>query len=497
MILVLSARNPGEITKFRKCVGGDHKHYGMRRRRRVVVFLGSLPEDGLPPVGRSYNTDDSFQAVRVTFTHREIGDPMFRRSLAGLFVLSACIFPLACSEEEPDEGEMTDDGDTVSLGGSNGSGSDGEDASACGGQIEGLGACGSDAVNAKTVPANILLVLDKSGSMDNLPHEEAESTLWEATRSAIKETLEEANENVSFGLQLYPTRDGAPIPKDCYPNCCEMPEHAEMDVPIAEGAENREAIVSKLSMTAPGGGTPTAEALSRAYRYFTTGPGAELEGDKFVLLATDGGPNCNSTLTCEAAQCTYNIDGNCELAPENCCASTANREGCLDDANARSQIEDLRTLGVDTFVVGLTGSEEYSEQLDSFAEAGGRAMTNDTYKYFRVSAKGTTTGLAGVLQEITRQLVQKCDVQLDSSIPDPTRVNVAVDCSVIPRSTESPDSGEGGAGGAVAGDSNESTWVLDEEAEPTTVRLQGAICDQIESTGVERVDIVYGCPTVY
>ena len=40
---------------------------------------------------------------------------------------------------------------------------------------------------------------------------------------------------------------------------------------------------------------------ARAYDYFTTGAGKSLSGDRFVLLATDGGPNCNPSLTCTTA----------------------------------------------------------------------------------------------------------------------------------------------------------------------------------------------------
>src|SRR5437868_2299358 len=67
--------------------------------------------------------------------------------------------------------------------------------------------------------------------------------------------------------------------------------------------------VTVLTPTRPmdAGGTPTAHALQLASEYFTTGSGKNLAGDKYVLLATDGGPNGNA-LTCDAMTCTTNLD---------------------------------------------------------------------------------------------------------------------------------------------------------------------------------------------
>src|SRR5690606_31552449 len=105
-------------------------------------------------------------------------------------------------------------------------------------------------------------------------------------------------------------------------NCCEMPDDIEMNVPIGSGSEAVDLIVEQLDNTVPGGGTPTARALERALEYFTSGEGASLDGDKFVLLATDGGPNCNSVLECGADLCTYNLDGMRDCSgykDQNCC----------------------------------------------------------------------------------------------------------------------------------------------------------------------------------
>lgn len=431
---------------------------------------------------------------------------MARRLPLLSLLLAGFVIPLSCSSKN-------DDDVSSGTGGSAGApatGTGGFGGALSGGfickEFAGLGNCGVDAVTAKTTPVNMLLVLDKSGSMASPPDEDSTGSLWDATRSALSTALDDAPEAVSFGLQMYPAKE---IPQDCSGNCCDMPEGDDIDVPIEDGDDVRERIVQLLDRTNPGGGTPTAAALARAYQYFATGPGADLDGDRFVLLATDGGPNCNSGASCELEACTINIDEQCLNPNVNCCAT--NRAGCLDDDETLTQIQMLRGIGVDTFVVGLTGTEQYAEQLDGFAEAGGRPREGKPEKYFKVGAQGSADGLAQVLSEITTQLVQSCDRQLAEAPPDLNQVNVAVNCEIIPWGNppedEQPTGGEGGQGGqggmssvdpddGATNGNDEDYWWLDDSSDPPTIRIGGNVCGTIESEGVERIDIVLGCPTV-
>lgn len=428
---------------------------------------------------------------------------MKRRAPLALLLLAGSVFPISCSEDPNDSGSDaatggsgTSTGGGISVDGSStgGQGGDGstDDPQACK-QFQGLEQCGLDQLSAETTPVNILLVLDKSGSMDSQPDGASSTTLWQAVNTALEDALESASPAVSFGLQLFP---GQSVIRDCDgADCCGI-SGTEVDVEVGEGEEPRAAILDKLSRTQPGGGTPTAEALARAYQYYTTGPGADLEGGKFVLLATDGGPNCNEGNECEAEACTLNIDGNCSVDPLNCCATTPT--GCLDDENVLAQIEQLYTAGIDTFVVGLAGTEEYASQLDSFAEAGGRAREGADDKYYKVAATGSAAGLTEVLNDITRQLVQQCDVELAPGDLDLNELNVAVDCSVIPFDVPE-ETGEGGGAGASSDPyDGPSYWWIDglEDGEVPTVHLGGDICGVIKTSGVERIDILRGCPTV-
>jgi hypothetical protein len=182
-----------------------------------------------------------------------------------------------------------------------------------------------------------------------------------------------------------------------------------------------------------------------------------------------------------------NIDdiGGCPVEGLNCC--TATPEGCLDDVEAIAQIEDLASIGVQTIVVGIPGSEPYASVLEDFATVGELVPPGASgAEPFRVSAQGgeaeLTATLAGIYDEITTELVRSCELpiteeQLDNINLDD--VHVAVDCQIIPR------------------DQNleaESGWHFDVPEEPTALVIHGDICTTILVEGVQRIDAVFGCP---
>jgi hypothetical protein len=193
--------------------------------------------------------------------------------------------------------------------------------------------------------------------------------------------------------------------------------------------------------------------------------------------------------------CTLNIDEReeeltCKTNGTNCCGS-ANSVHCLDDDASSDAVSRLGSAGIDTFVIGVPGSEAYASVLDDLADEGGRALVGEDQKYFAVDGSGGVEGLIAVFRRITQDLVTSCDIQL-SEVPESTiNVNVAVDCEVIPQFAEG--TGNGGAGGAENG---EEQWVVDGVTDPPTIRLRGSLCDRIQDEGVDRVDVILGCPTV-
>jgi von Willebrand factor type A domain len=342
------------------------------------------------------------------------------------------------------------------------------------GVLTGLGTCGGTSVEAKLRTVNMLLLIDKSGSMtDPL----GDTDKWTALKSALGTALGNVKSQMNFGLVMFPYAPFRTIPvDDCGSDCCDLATgSAAVLVSVSPGSIAVGEIGDELEQTDPGGGTPTAAALDSALDYFTNGDGAALEGDNYVLLATDGGPNCNDALTCTADTCTTNLDGDCDVG--NCCQDADAHNLCLDDQSVITKLDALATAGISTFVVGLPGTQQYGQYLDEFAAAG-MPDASDPH-YYAVSESDGVEGLINVFESITTELVRSCTVTLDETPPQLDNVNVAIDCDIVPQD------GSDGSG-----------WDFDMVPNPTAVILRGPVCDRLQQDGAKRVDVVFGCPTV-
>ena len=424
-----------------------------------------------------------------------------RRIFLGAALIFATIpLDFACSSDE----EPQDDGDSMGMndidpmlgvGGDKPGSGNGQ---ACA-SFSGLNNCASAGKSAKKQEVQLLLLIDKSGSMED--KDGFTDSKWATMREALQESLTEARAEINVGLSLYPFPKNPLIgisSATCgnLDNCCEMPSSSEPNIPVGKGEDTVPLILDEFVKVRPGGGTPTSVALDHAYDYFVNGSGKDLKGDRYVVLATDGGPNCNSDLACEASTCTFNIeerqiDGRpmCERDGENCC-TIAGDPRCLDDKASQDAIAQLHSAGIDTFVIGVPGSELYADVLDDLAVEGGRPL-GGVRKYFQVDAQGGVEGLSSVFRRITEDLVTTCDIQLEEEPTSLQEVNVAVDCEVIPQNAED---GAGGAGGESA--EGEKNWLVDADTSPPTIRLQGGLCERVQE-GVDRVDVILGCPPVY
>jgi hypothetical protein len=288
-------------------------------------------------------------------------------------------------------------------------------------------------------------------------------------KTAINATVAGSGESISYGLLLYP--DDA---------TCGVP--GGPDVAIA--TDSATDIETELDAADPSGSTPTASALAAALDYYTEGDGADLEGLKYVLLATDGGPNCNAgSDSCAIDECTFNIEeafnpGSYPACDEalNCCDGDETQ--CLDDADTVAAIEALEAAGVTTIVVGIAGTEAYSDLLDDMAVAGGSPDPDAPPSYYAVE-DGDAGGLAEVLESITMGLIKDCEFQLAAEPPDRDEINVKVDGETVPYDE---DGMEG--------------WTWDESTDPDTVVLVGDACTQVREQGAESVEVTFGCPTI-
>jgi hypothetical protein len=336
--------------------------------------------------------------------------------------------------------------------------------------------CGARLASSELKTANLLVLLDKSESMSS-PFGTSVTTRWDATKSALSEALN-GMRILNVGLDLFPAAEvpfscGTGMPGGSDPCCATQDPTAALEVPIGSGRERVAEILFKLDSTSPAGGTPMAAALRRAYYQFTTGPGAALAGDKYVLLVTDGGPNCNPNVAteCGPSQCTRNLDGiaaDCTSTGPSCCNSPTLYTSCLDDEAVRAEIERLLGVGVSTFVVGIPGSEPYLAQLNAFAQAGGHAQPASISgaTYYEAAEPSQLTEM---LRDIMASLVPTCELPTAVPIGDPSNVFVFKDCVRIP-------------------DTDWCAW-----GGTKLITLQGATCEQSKLTGERSFDYMYGC----
>ncbi len=219
---------------------------------------------------------------------------------------------------------------------------------------------------------------------------------------------------VAFGLALYPT----PGEEDT----CGVGGSGEIVRVIPETA-TASAIATVLDDfdTEPLGATPTAAALFAARTWLRDHPSSR---PRAVLLATDGGPNCNADLDPSTCRCTSANETACVDAAFSDPALAA--QLCLDDQNAISAVSALATDDVNTFVVGIPGVENFSGVLRRMAAAGGTLLPGPTGFYLARDR----AALEGAIADIGRR-VSGCTADI-VGLDLQTASNVAVTIDGLP-----------------------------------------------------------------
>jgi hypothetical protein len=348
--------------------------------------------------------------------------------------------------------------------------------------------CGSQSKRADIKSVNMLLVIDESGSMNKPASSSSTNSKWQEMKTALNTALTSVQDDINFGLKLYPYSAGG-LGTTAVEACAVPTGQDEVNVDIAPGASNLQTIINTVEQQTPAGGTPTTKALQQALAYFTAGKGKDVTGQKFVLLATDGGPNCNEDISsCELDSCTVNMDGTCANGPGttvNCCETAGNKDAnlsCLDHDAVVEAITKLAEAGIATYVIGIPGSEAYQATLNDMAVAGAVPNTSSadpSIQYYAVSAGNSLADLTRAFEDITTRLVKSCDIELQSTPVDQSLVQVAMDCDVVPLVTNA--------------DSGASGFHVDYSSSPAHVILTGSYCDRVSTVGVKNLDVIEGC----
>jgi hypothetical protein len=308
----------------------------------------------------------------------------------------------------------------------------------------------------------LYFVLDHSGSMND-------SNKWATIQFTLEKVWIELGPRVRVAAAVFPDLSSVA----CAPGRQVFPASGPPvrgDVPSGTPGPNETALATALSTISARGGTPTAATLS------ALAPSIEAIGGKtYVILATDGGPNCDAAAECDASSCTDNIDeipGCPAGGPPNCCTpSSGGPLDCLDADPTIAAVTALAAAGVPVYVVGVPGSEPYANLLDALAVAGETAR-GDEPRYYAV-ASADQTAFEAALSAIAAQVAGTCTFTLDNAPSNSLLVNVFLDGTPLPQA--GPDG-----------------WTL----EGDVVTVLGASCQAILDGNVIDVRVVAGCPTV-
>ncbi len=235
-------------------------------------------------------------------------------------------------------------------------------------------ACALEKFELERNPPELLLVLDRSGSMTS--KDARLTSRWVETTAALDATLKATENVVSWGLKMFPTPGMG--------NCGVGPG-VEEDVRPA----NYMMVFGRINAvaTAPAGNTPTAAAITAGTAYLKT---RTTKNPKFIVLATDGEPNCEI------------------LNP-----------GASGRAAAVAAIDAAAVAGYKTYVIGIaTAGSNASTTLDQMADAG-QTPRMAMPRYYPVN---TRQDLIMVLNTIAGQ-ISSCVFPLSKAPPS---MNAAV-----------------------------------------------------------------------
>ena len=341
----------------------------------------------------------------------------------------------------------------VGLSGGNGGGGSGGDFSGGGGDVgitgSGGTSCGQTNVDIMPLPPDILIVQDRSLSMTDDSNDRpcaggsasgdgncGAASKWSQTIAALDTTLSQTQNTVNWGLYWLgdePTQCGASTTP------------AVMIEPT--GYNDISGAFAANTFTGQTG-TPTAAVMNNAIAYMKT---LTDPNPKYLLLATDGEPNCPGGPT------TLNTN---------------------DDRGAEMAVANALTAGFPTFVVGIatTSDPAATTALNAMAVAGGRPQANAATQYYAVT---DTASLVTALNAILG-MATSCTISLAGAPSNLSNVAVSAEDSSGARVEIMQDPANG--------------WSFD--ATKANIVLNGTACTNLQNGTYTNYQFIYACAGV-
>jgi hypothetical protein len=224
--------------------------------------------------------------------------------------------------------------------------------------------CGAQQFQLERIPPNVMLILDRSGSMGDSIDGTSATTKWDDLKAALSQLVNNYDALVRFGVSLFSSDN------DCGPGM----------VASMPADKNGMAVLAKVAAASPGGNTPTAGTLAAV---LASGAVSDATRQNVVVLATDGLPNCS-------------------------------------DTDVQSKIAALYAVNVKTYVIGVgTGTASDPALLNSWAVAGHTDRPGAT-KYYQTNSQAD---LKAAFDAVAGGLVS-CVFKMSAPVPDPNQVYV-------------------------------------------------------------------------
>ncbi|MBL9100989.1 MAG: VWA domain-containing protein [Myxococcales bacterium] len=377
--------------------------------------------------------------------------------------------PSGSSSTSTDPSGSSSTGGDSSTGESTGSSSTTSDDTTGAAETESIPCATMNATLTPIVP-NIMIVLDKSGSMlTKWDHDAnpgtATITRWASLHATVTSVLNDFAATIKFGMNLFPSKTATSL-YDI--SACPVQANVEVKVKANNAAAILAAMPAADNMTIKGG-TPAAAGMTSALTHLKT---LDPAVPRAVLFITDGAANCRSDAQTEAQrfetydQSLHTIVGNAftvDMIPTYVVGidiinqvSAGNADGT--PANA----QDGNPNAINPFV-----------KLNEVAMLGGKPKNDPNEKFYQANNQ---IELSAALDAIIQDAIS-CVIPLAEEPAKPEFTEVEIMGMSIPH---------------VNNCDNENGWVFVNPNGPyDAIELCGTACNQLKQVG--KADVNYFC----
>ncbi len=281
--------------------------------------------------------------------------------------------------------------------------------------------------------AEVMFVIDRSGSMDTALEAQVgdasrSPSRWNTLADALRVSIVgETETRLSMGALVFPRVPVVERPsfeESCNTNPL-LPEDR-----VLPSLNNSTAILRIFQRTRPRGSTPTYSAIVRAGDILRDEAARDPDRSRarYIVLATDGGPNCNEMLDPTNCVCAVEDPSGRDICRDNPALA---RWFCLDRNRVVEHVQSLASQGFFTYVVGLDNPSELPmiETLNAMAVAGGRANPVGDFRYYSIRR---VDQLFATFHDIATTLT-RCAFVTPSRPDNPDEIRVEVGGLTVPR----------------------------------------------------------------